>query len=99
MPEKDNKDMLPPHLRNAPSKFDYLKQEYLPDPSVDADGYKHLGDIVGWNGIPPKEYTDCRSAVPAHALGKDPKSYSIHRGIYDYCCDICKIKWTETSTD
>jgi hypothetical protein len=92
-----DKNKLPPHLRNAPSKFDYLKKAHEPDPDPNAP--VHLGMMNGWGNKKdyPAKYKFCirkRSKNP-HPITQT----TIGRCLIEYECAICKIKWTVDSSD
>jgi len=94
------KDKLPRHLRNAGSKFDYLKKAYEPEP--DPNAFEHLGTMNGWGnqGTPfPEKYMNCQ-----RKRGRPHKLIITHlgrsnRGYNSYQCTKCNIEWVVDSTD
>lgn len=101
MPDKNrDKDDLPPQLRNAPSKFAYLKEAYKPEP--DPHAFEHLGTMNGWGnqGEPfPEKYMKCQ-----RKQGRPHKLIVTHlgkrnRGYHSYQCKKCNIEWVVDSTD
>ena len=74
-------------------------EEPAPEVVRDSEGYLNLGTTRGWtleNG--PKEFVACQSSEPKHLLIPKPLSYG-GRGIIEKPCPICKIRWTDDTTD
>lgn len=94
------KDNLPLHLRNAPSKFNFLNKAYEPEPDPNAP--KHLGMMNSWPKDEkewPEEYVACQRGIVPHELTVTDLGKRANRGYCSYKCSICNIEWTVDSTD
>jgi hypothetical protein len=91
---KDEKDKLPPHLRNVPDKFNYLKDAYKPE--LDPNTPIELGTMNGWGNKDnyPASYTTCQGKE-RHLLTCEEIAHNYFR----YTCPLCKITFTADTSD